>query len=179
MLFSQLKKISHKEVVSCFLMAVSDFAYKLSWHTGLTAVKIMYQRVHDKSGKGIIYTHFFDFCRIMWYNVRVILNIDGGDRMSVKGAAKERTESRLKEPKQYNVIMINDDFTTMEFVVEILVEVFHKDELTAQALMMNVHKNGQAVVGKYPYDIAATKVRIALDRAKEQGFPFRMTVEEA
>ncbi|MBR5683812.1 MAG: ATP-dependent Clp protease adaptor ClpS [Ruminococcus sp.] len=99
--------------------------------------------------------------------------------MSVKGAAKERTESRLKEPKQYNVIMINDDFTTMEFVVEILVEVFHKDELTAQALMMNVHKNGQAVVGKYPYDIAATKVRIALDRAKEQGFPFRMTVEEA
>lgn len=99
--------------------------------------------------------------------------------MSVKGAAKERTDSRLKEPKQYNVIMINDDFTTMEFVVEILVEVFHKDELTAQALMMNVHKNGQAVVGKYPYDIAVTKVRIALDRAKEQGFPFRMTVEEA
>ena len=47
--------------------------------------------------------------------------------MSVKGAAKERTDSRLKEPKQYNVIMINDDFTTMEFVVEILVEVFHKD----------------------------------------------------
>ncbi|MBO4523438.1 MAG: ATP-dependent Clp protease adaptor ClpS [Ruminococcus sp.] len=99
--------------------------------------------------------------------------------MSVKGAAKERTDSRLKEPQQYNVIMINDDFTTMEFVVEILVEVFHKDELTAQALMMNVHKNGQAVVGKYPYDIAVTKVRIALDRAKEQGFPFRMTVEEA
>lgn len=99
--------------------------------------------------------------------------------MSVKGAAKERTDSRLKEPKQYNVIMINDDFTTMEFVVEVLVEVFHKDELTAQALMMNVHKNGQAVVGKYPYDIAVTKVRIALDKAKEQGFPFRMTVEEA
>ncbi len=99
--------------------------------------------------------------------------------MSVKGAAKERTDSRLKEPKQYNVIMINDDFTTMEFVIEILVDVFHKDELTAQALMMNVHKNGQAVVGKYPYDIAVTKVRIALDRAKELGFPFRMNVEEA
>ena len=75
--------------------------------------------------------------------------------------------------------MINDDFTTMEFVIEILVDVFHKDELTAQALMMNVHKNGQAVVGKYPYDIAVTKVRIALDRAKELGFPFRMNVEEA
>ncbi len=99
--------------------------------------------------------------------------------MSVKGAAKERTDSRLKEPRQYRVIMLNDDFTTMEFVVAVLVDVFHKDELTAQVLMMQVHKNGQAVVGKYPYDIAVTKVRIALERAKEQGFPFRMTVEEA
>ena len=99
--------------------------------------------------------------------------------MSAKGAAKERTDSRLKEPKQYNVIMINDDFTTMEFVVDVLVDIFRKDELTAQAIMMKVHKNGQAVVGKYPYDIAVTKVRKALERAKQQGFPFRMTVEEA
>ena len=99
--------------------------------------------------------------------------------MSVKGAAKERTKNRLKEPKQYNVIMINDDFTTMEFVVALLIDVFHKDELTAQAIMMNIHKNGQAVVGKYPYDIAVTKTRIALDRAREQGFPLRVTVEEA
>ena len=99
--------------------------------------------------------------------------------MSVKGAAKERTKNRLKEPKQYNVIMINDDFTTMEFVVALLIDVFHKDELAAQAIMMNIHKNGQAVVGKYPYDIAVTKTRIALDRAREQGFPLRVTVEEA
>ena len=98
--------------------------------------------------------------------------------MSAKGAAKERTESRIKEPKQYSVIMINDDFTTMEFVVSILVDIFHTDELTAQALMMTVHKNGQAVVGKYPYDIASTKVKKALERAKEEGFPFRMIIEE-
>ena len=99
--------------------------------------------------------------------------------MSVKGAAKERTDGRIKEPKQYNVIMINDDFTTMEFVVEILVDIFRKDEITAQAIMMNVHKNGQAVVGEYPYDIAVTRVKKAISRAKECGFPFRMTVEEA
>ena len=99
--------------------------------------------------------------------------------MSTQGAARERTDSRLKEPKQYNVIMINDDFTTMDFVVGVLIDVFHKDELTAHALMMQVHKNGQAVVGKYPYDIAVTRVRVALERAKENGFPFRMTVEEA
>lgn len=99
--------------------------------------------------------------------------------MSTNGAVKERTDGKIKEPKQYNVIMINDDFTTMDFVVAVLVDIFRKDEVTAQAIMMNVHKNGQAVVGKYPYDIAVTRVRKALERAKQQGFPFRMTVEEA
>lgn len=99
--------------------------------------------------------------------------------MATKDAVNERTENKVKEPKQYNVIMLNDDFTSMEFVVNVLVDIFHKDMVTAQALMMNVHKNGQAVVGKYPYDIAVTKVGTALARAKEQGFPFRMTVEEA
>lgn len=99
--------------------------------------------------------------------------------MATKNAAKERSESRTKEPKQYNVIMLNDDFTTMDFVVEILTDIFHKDSVTAQAIMLNVHKKGRAVVGSYPYDIAVTKVEAALSRAKSEGFPFRMTVEEA
>ena len=92
---------------------------------------------------------------------------------------KERTRVRLEEPRRFRVIQHNDDFTTMEFVVEILIDIFHKDEVTAQAIMLGVHKKGQAVVGKYPYDIAATKVGLALSRAKSQGFPFRMTLEEA
>ena len=99
--------------------------------------------------------------------------------MGEKGALKERTDSRIMEPKQYNVIMLNDDFTTMEFVVSVLIDIFRKDDVTAQALMMRVHKSGQAVVGKYPYDIASTKVNKALARAREEGFPFRMTIEEA
>ncbi|MBR1628613.1 MAG: ATP-dependent Clp protease adaptor ClpS [Lachnospiraceae bacterium] len=99
--------------------------------------------------------------------------------MAKKGATKEKTRSMLKEPRQYNVIMINDDFTTMEFVVSVLVDIFHKDPVSAEAIMMQVHKNGQAVVGKYPYDIAVSRVTSALARAKEEGFPFRMTVEEA
>ncbi|WP_026526055.1 ATP-dependent Clp protease adaptor ClpS [Butyrivibrio sp. VCD2006] len=99
--------------------------------------------------------------------------------MATKGQAKEKTKNRVKEPRQFNVIMYNDDFTTMEFVVEILMDIFHKDEVTAQSIMMNVHKKGQAVVGKYPYDIAATRVNAALMRAKQEGFPFRMSVEEA
>ena len=99
--------------------------------------------------------------------------------MSTQAATKERTSSRLKEPKLFHVIMHNDDFTTMEFVVEILVDIFHKDEVTAQSIMLGVHRQGKAVVGKYPYDLAVTKVNAALQRAEEQGFPFRMTVEEA
>lgn len=99
--------------------------------------------------------------------------------MATKEAVKEKTKSIVKEPRQFNVVMHNDDFTTMDFVVEVLVDIFHKDEVTAQAIMLNVHKKGKAVVGKYPYDIASTKVSLALGRAKSQGFPFRMTVEEA
>lgn len=98
--------------------------------------------------------------------------------MAVKSAVKERSDSKIKEPKQYNVIMLNDDFTTMEFVVNVLVDIFHKDSVSAHAIMLNVHKNGRAVVGKYPYDIAVTKVGEALSRARSEGFPFRMTVEE-
>jgi len=99
--------------------------------------------------------------------------------MATSGQTKEKTKSRIKEPRQYNVIMLNDDFTTMEFVVSILVDIFHKDPVSAEAIMLGVHKNGQAVVGKYPYDIAVTRVNSALSRAKSEGFPFRMTVEEA
>ena len=99
--------------------------------------------------------------------------------MATKEAVKERTSSKVKEPRQYNVVMHNDDFTTMDFVVDVLIDIFHKDDVTAQAIMLNVHKKGKAVVGKYPYDIANTKVNAALSRAKSQGFPFRMTVEEA
>ena len=99
--------------------------------------------------------------------------------MSTQSAVIDRSDSKIKEPEQYNVIMLNDDFTTMEFVVSVLTDIFHKDPLTAEALMMQVHKSGRAAVGRYPYDIAVTKVKKSVARAREQGFPFRMTVEEA
>ena len=98
--------------------------------------------------------------------------------MATKGAIKEWTDTKLKEPKLYQVIMLNDDFTSMEFVVEILIDIFHKDAMTAETLMLYVHKNGRAVVGKYPYDIALTKIEQATDRARAQGYPFRLTMEE-
>lgn len=98
--------------------------------------------------------------------------------MATKGATKERTDINANEPSFYKVIMLNDDFTTMEFVVEILVDIFHKDEVSANTIMMDVHKNGKAVVGRYPYDIAMTKVMKATAKARAEGFPFRLIVEE-
>lgn len=90
---------------------------------------------------------------------------------------KERV--KVKKPRHYKVVMHNDDFTTMEFVVNILMIVFKKDINSANKIMMDVHKLGKGIVGIYPYDIATTKVAMALDMAKEEGFPFNINIEEA
>lgn len=92
---------------------------------------------------------------------------------------KEKVETVLKEPKRYKVIMHNDDFTPMEFVVELLMQVFKKQYDEAVVLMMTVHKSQSAVIGVYSYDIARSKVDAAMFRAREEGYPFRVTCEEA
>lgn len=97
--------------------------------------------------------------------------------MSVQGETRERTRIDIREPRHYQVIMHNDDFTPMDFVVEILQSIFHKDEIEAVHLMMKVHESGSAAVGSYPRDIAATKVQNATAKAREEGYPFRMTME--
>lgn len=98
--------------------------------------------------------------------------------MSVQGQIKERTGINIREPRHYRVIMHNDDFTPMDFVVELLRTYFHKDEVEAVHLMMMVHESGRASVGTYPRDIAASKVENATARARQEGYPFRMTIEE-
>lgn len=90
---------------------------------------------------------------------------------------RERQRTNLKEPRRYKVIIYNDDFTTMEFVVKILVQVFLKSETEAEALMLQVHHSDKAVVGIYSYDVATSKVRKATTMAREAGFPLRLTVE--
>ena len=86
-------------------------------------------------------------------------------------------EIDLELPPECEVIFFNDDFTTMEFVVEVLVEVFNKSEDEATVLMQQVHNQGQAVVGVYTYDIAVTKAGIATGKAKKQGYPLRIEVK--
>ncbi|MCR4716284.1 MAG: ATP-dependent Clp protease adaptor ClpS [Lachnospiraceae bacterium] len=91
---------------------------------------------------------------------------------------RERMDHRLAEPHHYSVIMLNDDFTPMDFVVNVLKLVFHKTEKEATELMLTVHKGGQATVGRYTYDIAVSKRARALQMAKEQGYPFRVELKE-
>ena len=94
-----------------------------------------------------------------------------------QSATRERQRTDLKEPRRYKVTIYNDDFTTMEFVVKILVQVFLKSEAEAEALMLQVHHSDKAVVGIYSYDVAISKARKATNMAREVGFPLRLTVE--
>ena len=90
---------------------------------------------------------------------------------------RERQKNNLKEPRRYKVIIHNDDFTTMEFVVEVLKTVFYLSNEKAEELMMQVHHANKAVVGIYTYDIAVSKANKAINMAREKGFPLRLTVE--
>ncbi len=90
---------------------------------------------------------------------------------------RERQKIDLKEPRKYKVIIYNDDFTAMDFVVMVLVQVFMKSEEEAEALMLKVHHSDKAVVGIYSYDMAVSKANKATQMAREHGFPLRLTVE--
>ena len=94
------------------------------------------------------------------------------------GEVLERTEDRTVTPKMYRVLLLNDDYTSMEFVVSILEEVFQKTPAEAYRLMMQVHTQGQAVCGAYPYDIAETKVDMVRQLAEGEGMPLQATIEE-
>lgn len=92
---------------------------------------------------------------------------------------KERDSVRTREPGKYNVIFHNDDFTTMEFVVLVLKEVFYKSEQESYSIMMDVDKRGKGLAGIYTYDLAVTKCDRATEMAREEGFPLKITVEPA
>ena len=90
---------------------------------------------------------------------------------------KSRERVLIEEPRQYKVIFHNDDFTTMEFVTDVLRRVFNKPADEAVTLMMRVHREGQAIVGVYGYDVAMTKASMATSMARQEGFPLKVTCE--
>lgn len=92
---------------------------------------------------------------------------------------KENSRLRIDEPPKYAVVFFNDDFTTMELVMRILMTVFHKPEDEAYRLMMEVHKNGSSAVGQYSFDIAHSKRDKALQMAAQEDAPLRIAVRPA
>jgi len=91
---------------------------------------------------------------------------------------KERDEQRLKEPDMFRVVLLNDYYTTMEFVVWIIRKVFHKPPAEANKIMMDVHKKGRGVVGVYSYDIARTKSIQVRQLSREKEYPLECVVEK-
>lgn len=101
------------------------------------------------------------------------------DEREAGGGVQEKTRPKTQKPTLYRVILHNDDYTTMEFVVEVLEQVFHKSPAEAHRIMMHVHTRGHGVCGAYPYEVAETKVALVHDRARERGYPLRASMEEA
>ena len=95
----------------------------------------------------------------------------------MNGELLEEVDNELKEPDMYVVILHNDHYTTMEFVIAVLTEVFLKPTPEATKIMMDVHKKGRGLVGTYPFDIAASKVAKVKQLAKEAEFPLKCTME--
>jgi ATP-dependent Clp protease adaptor protein ClpS len=98
---------------------------------------------------------------------------EGGDEV------KEKPKSKTKRPQLFHVVLYNDDYTTMEFVVEILESVFDKGPAEAYRIMMEVHVRGRGVCGAYTFEVAETKVQTVHDLARAEGFPLRAGIEEA
>jgi ATP-dependent Clp protease adaptor protein ClpS len=92
---------------------------------------------------------------------------------------REKQRERLKEPEMYRVVLHNDDYTTREFVVSVIMAVFHKTASEATRIMLDVHRKGRGTVGVYVYDVAQTKAQQVKELAVAQEFPLKATVERA
>ena len=95
----------------------------------------------------------------------------------IEESVSSETDQEVDEPPMYKVMLLNDDYTTMEFVVEVLVYVFQKSSEEAMRIMLNVHRVGVGVCGLYPYEVAETKVDTVEVLARENGFPLKCVME--
>jgi ATP-dependent Clp protease adaptor protein ClpS len=90
-----------------------------------------------------------------------------------------RVKTRTQKPKLYKVLLLNDDYTPMEFVVQVLEDIFNKSTEDAYTIMMHVHMNGVGVCGVFTFEVAETKVAHVMDFAKENNHPLQCTMEPA
>ena len=100
-----------------------------------------------------------------------------GTERRTEGEVLEKTRQETKRPELFKVFLLNDDYTTMDFVVDILETVFHKAPAEAYRIMMAVDTQGQGLCGVYPFEVAETKVTTVIDLARSNGFPLLATME--
>lgn len=87
-------------------------------------------------------------------------------------------DHEVQEPSMYRVLLLNDDYTPQDFVVRVLINIFHKKAIEATQIMMDVHKKGKGTVGVYTYDIGMTKIDQVTREARNEGFPLRSVLEK-
>ena len=95
------------------------------------------------------------------------------------GAVKERVKPQKKDPTLYKVVLLNDDYSTMEFVMHVLETLFQKSSAEAYRVMMQVHLHGSGIAGVYPWEVAETKVDAVTSMARAAEYPLRAAIEEA
>ncbi|ABB38897.1 ATP-dependent Clp protease adaptor protein ClpS [Oleidesulfovibrio alaskensis G20] len=99
-------------------------------------------------------------------------------KLSTREDADVLLEEELKEPRRFRVLLHNDDYTSMDFVVAVLIDIFRKSREQAMSIMLSVHEKGIGVCGVYTAEVAETKVAMVHARARAEGFPLRCSMEE-
>ena len=102
----------------------------------------------------------------------------GKDRASFEEQKQVRDKEELKEPSLYKVLLHNDDYTTMDFVVMVLETVFNKDTTEATRIMLNVHNQGVGIAGVYTREIGETKITVVHDMARKNQYPLKCSLEK-
>jgi ATP-dependent Clp protease adaptor protein ClpS len=110
-------------------------------------------------------------------NILLELVLMGQHHPDLDEQISPETSIEVKEPPLYKVLLLNDDYTTMEFVVKVLMYVFHKTSEEATRIMLSVHRVGVGVCGRYPFEVAETKVDTVESLARENGFPLKCVME--
>lgn len=89
-----------------------------------------------------------------------------------------QVETKIAFPKKFKVYLLNDDYTSMDFVVDVLMSIFHRNYEEAEKIMLDIHKKERGLCGVYTHEIAETKVMQVIKKAKDSGFPLKATMEE-
>ena len=110
---------------------------------------------------------------------KIIMQDDNSNNNDPQRGLLLDRKPKTKKPSMYNVLLLNDDYTPMEFVIIVLESVFNKKQEDATQIMLHVHKNGVGVCGTFTYEVAETKCKIVMDMAKKSEHPLQCTMEKS